>query len=223
MKLPIVLVNFKSFSESTGENAVKLSRICESVSNEYKIDIGIAPSAVDIYQISQKVKISLFSQNFDPVDAGQFTGHVTAQAVKKAGAIGSFINHSEKRLTPESVGSCIQLAKKYKLISVVFASTPEEAEQIAKLNPDFIAIEPPGLIGTGISVSTKRPGVILKTVKILKRVNPRTRVLTGAGITTGEDVRRAIDLGTCGVVVASGVVKAENPRKILAEFAKAIR
>jgi triosephosphate isomerase len=223
MKLPLILVNFKSYSESTGKNALKLSKICESVSKKYKVNISVAPSFTDIFQVSKKVKIGVFAQHIDPVDVGQFTGHVTCLAIKEAGAIGALINHSERKLTLESVRRCVELTKKYSLVSVCFAAIPEEAERIATLNPDFIAIEPPELIGTGISVSSARPEVIVHTVNLIKKANPRIKVLCGAGITKGSDIKKAIELGTVGVVVSSGVVKEKNPRKVLTEFAKVIK
>ena len=39
-------------------------------------------------------------------------------------------------------------------------------------------------------------------------VNPKVKVLTGAGIQSGECVKIAVDLGTDGVLLASSVVKA---------------
>lgn len=223
MKLPLILINFKSYAESTGENALKLSKMCEDLSKKYRINIAVAPTFTDLYLVSKKVSIDTFSQHIDSVDVGQFTGHVTCFAIKEAGAIGTLINHSEKKLTLEDVGRCVELTKKYGLISVCFASIPEEAERIARFNPDFLAIEPPELIGTGISVSTARPEVIIQTVDLIKKINPKIKVLCGAGITTGNDVKKAVELGTVGVVVSSGVVKSKNPKKVLVEFAEAIK
>lgn len=223
MRLPIIIVNFKSYSESTGKNAMKLSKICDDVSKKYKVNIAIAPTFTDICQISEKAKIDVFSQHVDPVDVGQFTGHVTCFAIKEAGAIGSLINHSERKLSLEDVCKCVELTKKYGLVSVCFAAVPEEAEKIATFNPDFIAIEPLELIGSGISVSTAKPEVVNRTVSLIKETNPKIKVLCGAGITTGKDVKKAIKLGTLGVVVSSGIVKAKNPKKVLIEFAKKIR
>jgi triosephosphate isomerase len=57
----------------------------------------------------------------------------------------------------------------------------------------------------------------------MKKINPRIKVLCGAGITNKEDVKKALELGTVGVLVASGIVKAENPKKVLIEFAESIK
>ncbi len=92
----------------------------------------------------------------------------------------------------------------------------------AALKPDMIAVEPPELIGTGIPVSKAKPEVVTGTVEVVKRVNPKVVILCGAGITKGEDVAAALELGTEGVLVASGIVKAKDPHKALLEFAEAI-
>ena len=43
-------------------------------------------------------------------------------------------------------------------------------------------------------------------------------VLCGAGIHTGEDVKKSRELGAKGILVASGVVKAKDQRKALKEL-----
>ena len=53
-------------------------------------------------------------------------------------------------------------------------------------------------------------------------MNPDVVTLCGAGITKGEDVSAALKLGTKGVLVASGIVKAKDPCKVMMEFAEAI-
>jgi triosephosphate isomerase len=93
---------------------------------------------------------------------------------------------------------------------------------VAALKPDIVAVEPPELIGTGIPVSKAKPEVVSGTVKLVKKINPETVILCGAGITAGEDVAAALKLGTKGVLVASGIVKAKDPRKVLMEFSEAI-
>ncbi|RLG97457.1 triose-phosphate isomerase, partial [Candidatus Bathyarchaeota archaeon] len=92
----------------------------------------------------------------------------------------------------------------------------------AALKPDMIAVEPPELIGTGIPVSKAKPEVVTGTVDLVKRINPNVVILCGAGITSPDDVSAAITLGTEGVLVASGIVKAKDPYKVMVEFAEAI-
>jgi triosephosphate isomerase len=86
----------------------------------------------------------------------------------------------------------------------------------------MLAVEPPELIGTGVPVSKAKPEVVSGTVELVKEINSDMVVLCGAGITRGEDVAAALRLGTEGVLVASGVVKAKDPYRVLLEFAEAL-
>ena len=42
------------------------------------------------------------------------------------------------------------------------------------------------------------------------------------GIVSGEDVAKASELGSKGILVASGIVKSKNWSKIMTEFAKSM-
>ena len=88
----------------------------------------------------------------------------------------------------------------------------------ATFNPDYIAIEPPELIGTGIPVSQAQPEVVEDTVSEVKAINSDIKVLCGAGITTGDDMKAAMDLGADGVLLASGIIKAESPKDALLDL-----
>ena len=129
------------------------------------------------------------------------------------------INHSEKRIKTSDIASSVKLCADADLLSLVCADTTPASVEIAKMVPDMLAIEPPELIGTGISVSKARPELITDSVKEIRKVNRRVRVLCGAGVTTAEDVSKALELGSEGVLVASGVVKSKEPRKLLQSMA----
>lgn len=224
METPIILVNFKSYKESLNSNGLKLAEICEEVAIEYGANVAVAPQHIDLREIKNGVDLPVFAQHIDPLEkAGAFTGHIIAENLKSFGVDGTLINHSEKKLDLEKIKKCVEIAKKVGLSNVCCAATPEEAGQIALFGPDFIAIEPTELIGSGISVSTSRPEIVTKSVEIVKQINPNIKVLCGAGITNGEDVRKAIELGTRGVLVASGIVKAADPRKVLVGFVEGLR
>jgi triosephosphate isomerase len=91
------------------------------------------------------------------------------------------------------------------------------------MRPDIVSIEPPELIGTGIAVSKAQPQVVTNTVKLVRQINANVTILCGAGISQGEDVSMALKLGTQGVLVASGIVKAKDPYSILRAFADAVK
>ncbi|MCX8170980.1 MAG: triose-phosphate isomerase [Candidatus Bathyarchaeota archaeon] len=221
IKTPIIIVNFKTYAEATGEKAVKLAEMAEKASVETGVCIGVSPQFVDIYKIARRVSIPVFSQHIDPIEYGSFTGHVLPESVKEAGAVGTLINHSERRLKLADIDAAIRRAREVGLISVVCTNNTPVSASAAALKPNMIAVEPPELIGTGIPVSKAKPEVVTSTVEAVKRINPEVIVLCGAGITNGDDVSAAIRLGTEGILVASGVVKAKDPYKVMVDFAEA--
>ena len=222
IKTPIILVNFKTYAEATGEKAIKLAEMAEKASVETGVCIGVAPQFSDIAIIAKKVSIPVFAQHIDPIKYGSFTGHVLPESVKYAGAVGTLINHSERRLKLADIDAAITRAREAGLISVVCTNNTSVSASAAALKPNMIAVEPPELIGTGIPVSKAKPEVVTSTVEAVRKIDPDVVVLCGAGITSGEDVAAAIKLGTKGVLVASGIVKAKDPYKVMLEFAEAI-
>ena len=135
----------------------------------------------------------------------------------------TLINHSEKQLPLHEVHSIVKKTKEVGLISVVCANTPEVASKVAAFRPDIVAVEPPELIGTGIPVSKAKPEVVTDTVSLVRKVDSTITILCGAGITKGADVSAALDLGTEGVLIASGIVKAKDPREALLDIVKAMK
>lgn len=222
IRTPLILVNFKTYSEATGRKAVKLAKTAEKISLETEVCIGLAPQFVDIAPIASTVSIPVFAQHIDPIAPGSFTGHILPEAIRETGAVGTLINHSERRLKLADIDAIIARARESDLLSVVCANNAAVSAAAAALKPSMIAVEPPELIGTGIPVSKAKPEVVLSTVDLVKRINPDVVILCGAGITSGEDVAAALRLGTEGVLVASGVVKAKDPYKVLLEFAESI-
>lgn len=220
VRTPVILVNFKTYSEATGRQAVKLAKTAEKISLETEVCIGIAPQFVDIPSIVNAVSVPVFAQHIDPIAYGSFTGHILPEAIREAGAIGTLINHSERRLKLADIDAAIIRARESNLLSVVCTNNTAVSAAVATLKPNMIAVEPPELIGTGIPVSKAKPEVVSGTVDLVKRINPQVVILCGAGITRGEDVAAALRLGTEGVLVASGIVKAKDPYTVLLEFAR---
>jgi triosephosphate isomerase len=223
IKTPIIIVNFKTYLEATGQKAVDLAKKAEKVSNEAKVLIGVAPQFADIAAVAKAVKIPVFAQHIDPIKSGSHTGHVLAESVKEAGAVGTLINHSERQLKLSEIDEAVKMAREKSLISVVCANNPNISAAVAALNPDIIAIEPPELIGTGIPVSKAKPEVVTDTISLVRKINSTVMILCGAGITNGDDVAAALRLGTQGILVASGVVKAKDPYIVLREFAESTK
>jgi len=219
---PFLLINFKTYLESTGKRAVDLSKKIEAVGESTGVKVGVAPQFCDIEQVAANVAIPVFAQHIDSVTPGASTGHVLAESVKAAGADGTLINHSERPLQLFSIDKAVELAKQAGLTSVVCAGTARLAAAVALSEPDIVAIEPPELIGTGRAVSKENPEIVTESVKRIRRVNSSVAILCGAGISTGDDVYAALKLGTNGILVASGVVKAPKPEEVIASFCEAV-
>ncbi len=223
VKYPLILVNFKTYREGMGENAVSLAKIAESVHIKTGTSIAIAPQLVDSKLVIDSSETPVFSQHVDPVGMGQFTGHILPESVAEAGCVGTLINHSERQIPLEVIKATVMRAREADLSTVVCVDTVEKGRQVAAFAPEAIAIEPPELIGSGISVSKAKPEVVSGAVAAIKHVNSKIRVLCGAGITNGDDVVAAQQLGAEGILVASGVVKAKDPQTALLDLARSLR
>jgi len=215
LKEPFVMVNFKTYKESTGKNGIKLAKSLARV----KGNLALCPQSTEIREIA-KLKIPVFAQHIDPIEYGRNTGWLLAEAVREAGASGALINHSEHQLCFDDIKKCVEACRRVKLLSIVCASNKRIVGLIAKLKPDYIAIEPPELIETGLAVSQVKPNVVLDAVKAAKKIDKNLKVICGAGISKGEDVKKALELGTVGVLVSSAIVKAKKPEEVLKEMVK---
>ncbi|MDD1651699.1 MAG: triose-phosphate isomerase [Methanomicrobiales archaeon] len=218
MAPPFILINCKVYTEGIGQRAHLIAESAEMVAEESGAIIGVAPVYTDIHPIAHHYEIPVYAQHIDPVAPGAHTGHVTAAAVRQAGARGTLINHSERRLTLADIESARKAAGDAHLETVICTNNEPTTAAAAALAPDYVAIEPPELIGSGISVAKADPEIIRRSVAAARKVNPGVKVLTGAGIQSGECVKIAMELGTAGVLLASSVVKAPDPAVVLRDL-----
>ena len=222
MRTPLILVNFKAYPEALGPKAVELARVCARVAEDTGCSLAVAPSALDLAHVAKSVRIPVFAQHLDPMETGKATGWIPPEAALAAGAVGTIVNHSERKVAWEEMRDLIARCGDLGLEVVACADDVAEGETAAKLGPDFLAVEPPELIGGDLSVTTAKPEVITKAVARIHGVDPKVQVLCGAGVKTGRDVAKALELGTVGVLLASGVVKAKSPEKALRDLAKGL-
>ncbi len=223
LQTPMIIVNFKTYLESTGKRAIGLAKQAEKAAKETGVDIIVVPQFADLYKVAEAVEIPVFAQHIDPIKPGNCTGHILPESVIEAGVVGTLINHSEMQIKLADIDSIVRLTREKKIVSCVCTSNPSISAAVAYLNPDIISIEPPELIGTGIAVSQAQPEEVTNTIKLVRKVNDEAVILCGAGISRGEDVSTALQLGTQGVLVASGIVKAKDPYSVLCEFADATK
>lgn len=215
------IINCKNYEEISGDKIIKFVKTAEKVAKKYKIKIAIAPPQHLIGTVT-KSKIPILAQHIDDSKVGSTTGFVIPELLKKSKVAGSIINHSEHRISSQEITNLVLKLKELKMISVLCVRDVAEAKKYARLNPDYIAIEPPELIGSGKAVSKERPELITKAANAVRTAKNSTKLLCGAGIVSGEDVSKAIELGSKGILVASGIIKAKNWNKIMSEFAKSM-
>ncbi len=223
MRLPAIVLNFKTYPEILGKRGWDLAKVSGQVVEDTGASIIIAPPTADIAHIAKSERIPVFGQHVDAVEPGQTTGWVPPEALVAAGAAGTLINHSERKVAWEEMVKVIPRCRDLGLEVIGCADDLAEAETLAKLSPDYIAIEPPELIGGDVSVTTAKPEVVSGAVDRIRAANPAVRVLCGAGVKDRKDVAKALELGTVGVLVASGVVKARDPEKALRDLVKGLR
>jgi len=218
IETPVVIINLKTYTQATGEKAVLLAQVCERISNHYDVPIVVAPQIPDLYRVAKAVEIPVFSQHMDPGEPGRYTGHTLGETLVEAGCAGTLLNHSEKRMQLADIEASIDKAGKLHLYSVVCTNNIAVSVAAACMHPWSIAVEPPELIGSGISVSQAQPEIISGTVEKIRAVDKEVIILCGAGISNGDDVSAAIKLGAQGVLLASAVATSKKPEDVLTDL-----
>jgi triosephosphate isomerase len=156
------------------------------------------------------------AQHVDTKAPGKTTGWITPENLLAHGIRDAVLNHSERRVYGDDIVEMIKDLQSRGLNLIVCCESIEEAQKILEARPMGIAYETKELIGSGVSVTTK-PEIIKEFVNLVKG---KTMAFAGAGVTTGEDVKNAIELGCEGVILASAFAKAENHYNLAIELAE---
>jgi triosephosphate isomerase len=218
VRLPALVVNFKAYEQALGRRALSLARTCEEVGRETGASIVVCPALPQLAQMAAAVKLPVFAQHVDPVDAGSVTGHVPPKAALDVGAAGTLLNHAEHKVEAAVAAKTIALCRGIGLEVVACANDLPEAKAMAAMGPEFVAVEPPELIGGDVSVTSAKPEVVRDAVEAVHGAAPKVQVLCGAGVKGKGDVRKALELGAVGVLLASGVVLAKDPETALRDL-----
>ena len=200
----MIIVNVKTYKES-----IKILSLVKKLK-----DVWIAVSPLDVFRV-KAVHKHVGVQHVDAIEPGRNTGSVLPESAKAVGATFTLLNHSEHRLKKEEVIWLIKQCKKIGLKTVVCVKNAMEAKLYATYRPNYIAIEPPSLIGGKVSVTSAKPSLISDVVAVVKG---KSHVLAGAGVHTAEDMRIAKKLGCKGVLLASGVVTSKRPEKVIKDL-----
>ncbi|MCH7641492.1 triose-phosphate isomerase, partial [Patescibacteria group bacterium] len=133
--LPMIFVNFKTYKEASGKNAVSLAQTISDVANDSGIEIISCPQTVDLKEVIKEVKLSgrpagrqVWAQHVDPVERGRATGWFPPEIAKEAGAKGVLLNHSEHKLSVGQLGETLSRCKDVGLKTLVFADAVDEAK-----------------------------------------------------------------------------------------------
>lgn len=224
------VINTKNYSETSGNQLPKFVSTVWDVSNKdmfkNELEFYVAPPAFGLATaFNSNASYRILAQHVDTQKVGASTGFSVPEIAKSFGAVGSLVNHNEHRISPSEVEQLVSRLRSLQMVSVVCARDDEEVRQFSRFDPDFIAVEPPDLIGSGKAVSKERPEIILESKKALdesKSSESQTRLLCGAGIADGIDAKLSVELGAEGILVASGVVKAESWESKISELAKGL-
>lgn len=206
----IFIINLKNYSETSGQNTIRIASEAEKVAKELDVRILISPPQVFLGLVSNNTHAEVISQHVDSELVGASTGYVIPEMIKEAKGIGSIINHSEHPIEISLIKPLIERLRNLGLMSVVCAKNIGELKDISTMAPDYVAIEPPELIGTKKSISSEKPSLIKESFEHLSSTASKSKLICGAGINSPEDIRVALDLGANGILAASSIVKAEN-------------
>lgn len=223
LQTPVIVLNVKTYGQAIGNDVIQIAKLMEEVGKKTDVSMAIAVQATDIYRVKNEVSIPVWAEHIDPITPGSHTGWMLPEAVKEAGAVGTLINHSEHRLTLANIDACLTRAEETGLDTIICTNNVATSKAAAALNPQFVAVEPPELIGGDISVTAADPDIVRNSVEAVKAVNDSVKVLCGAGVKNGNDVSKALELGSAGVLLASGIVKANNKKEVIQDLASGIQ
>ena len=214
---PIILINVKCYENAIGERLPAFVEALTHAEGREKARIILAVPATDLLRV-RDCPFELFGQHVEGMDLGSHTGHIHPLLLKQAGASGSLLNHAEHRQDTKQITQAIESCNLYGLDVCLCADTPARGSELAQLAPTWIAIEPPDLIGGEVSISRARPEVITESLDRIRTVRASQNVLVGAGIKDAQDFKVALGLGTQGILLASGIVKHNDPAVVLSDL-----
>jgi triosephosphate isomerase len=222
VRAPVFEIGLKGYLY--GADAVRLAQAADRLSRELDVSVIFDPQAVDIPAVARATeRLLVFAQHMDPVAVGRGVGSVLPEALREAGAVGTLLNHSERRMTLGDINRAIVRAREVGLATLVCADSPEEAAAVAQLGPDIVLAEPPELIATSRSAATEMRGFVERSVELVGRIDPGIIVMCGAGVQTPDDVEKMIGLGVGGTGSSSGVLKAADPVALMRAMLTAMK
>ena len=205
----LIVVNFKTYQEAHGVAAEELAVIMQDLETNARMVAVV--SAFDLSSVvSAAPNLEVWTQHLDPINFGSNTGWLHPDTAVCRGAKGTLINHAEHKVSIEHIAMLLDSVPEDFTVCACAADI-EEARALSALEPNYVAVEPPELIGGEISVTTADPEIVSGTAAAIREISESVGILCGAGVKNGDDVFAAINLGTSGVLLASGVTKVSDP------------
>lgn len=222
LRPPVFEIGLKGYVY--GAEAVRLGMAADRLGREQGVTVIFDPQHVDIPAVARATTdLLVFAQHMDPVTVGRGVGSVLPEAIREAGAVGTLLNHSERRMTLADIHRAIGRADEVGLATMVVADSPEEAAAIAQLGPDIVLAEPPELIATSRSAAAEMRGFVERAVELVGRIDPDIIVMCGAGIQTPHDVTEMMGLGVGGTGSSSGILMAADPIAVMGDMLAAVK
>lgn len=219
---PVFEMGLKGYTY--GAEAVRLAVAADRLAADLGVTIVFDPQHVDIPAVVRATEhILVFAQHMDPVTVGRGAGSVLPEGLLEAGAVGTLLNHAERRLTLADIAATIRRARGLGMSTIVCADSPEEAAAVAMLGPDVVLAEPPDLIATDRSAATEIPWFVERAAEMVRRVDPDILVMCGAGVRTPDDAARMIRLGVDGTGSTSAILRADDPVATMTAMIEAVR
>lgn len=218
LRVPFFVINPKSYLY--GEELLDLAKYADKKAKEYDVDILFTAPYVDLKTIADHTSfLTITAQHMDGIPLGRGMGRIVGEMLYNVGVRATFLNHVEHKMTDKELVSAIEKCNQLGIQSVVCANSVEDAKNAARLGADIVICEPDELVGTG---QTSSDEYMVQTNNSIKDVNPKTQVLQAAGISTPEDVYRAIYLGADSTGGTSGIIKAADPKQMIDDMLKAM-
>jgi triosephosphate isomerase (TIM) len=207
----MIFVNFKTYQEGSGPMGVSLVSKLEEVTRESGVPVIPVVQVINLKEIMSVTKLPVWVQHVDGVTYGAYTGSVLPEEVVRMGARGTILNHSERRIeNKELLAFSVSRAKEVGLEVLVCAQNTYELAEAVSYRPTYVAYEPPEFIGnTQKSVSSERIDIVAEAVDICNQAG--VPLLVGAGVHNRDDVRKSVELGARGILLATYVMKADDP------------
>jgi triosephosphate isomerase len=233
----VIVINFKNYK--IGKEVVKLAKTVQNYFGKSD-EVILAVPGTDLSRVGDAVELDLFAQHVDSVLEPRSTGGIGVDQVKAVGALGTLVNHSERRLAWKEVNKVLAQCQEQGFRSIVCVKTYREAKWVLgqSVKPWAIAYEDTKLIGTSKSITKYRQKELKSFVELVKgvegtvsktlgRLNPwkgadeagAVLAFCGAGIHSARDVKIAREIGCDGVLISSAIAKAKKPDKLLRELA----